>query len=329
MSTNVAKKGSYSGKNNNGFQKNSGGNFGNDNSPNFGGYNGGFNNNGGPQFASGRNFSNLVCQICFIPGHGANRCKNRFNPSFVPQKNFGRGNFRGQYGRGRSFNNFGRGSVFSGLNFGNVYMPRGAAFQANMAYLDPTLIPGYTPYNYTIGFNAFAPGHTHGFSTPSFTHSLSPYFSGNVPNGMPSIFGPSTQVTCAANPEIVEDPSWYIDSEATNHITNDLSKLVNPKAYVGNEQLYVGDGNALLIEHVGSVQLTTNTFESLFLNHVLHVPKITKNLLSVSKLLADNNVTLEFVGTYCFIKARRTWIILLEGVAKRGLHIVKSPSSHP
>ena len=46
-------------------------------------------------------------------------------------------------------------------------------------------------------------------------------------------------------------------------------------------------------------------------------------------MLADNNVTLEFVGTSCFIKARRTRIILLEGVAKRGLHKVKSPSSHP
>ena len=95
MSANVAKKGSYSGKNNNEFQKKSGGNFGNDNSSNFGGYNRGFNNNRGPQFAGGRNVSDLVCKICFIPGHGANRCKNKFNPLLVPQKNFGRENFRG------------------------------------------------------------------------------------------------------------------------------------------------------------------------------------------------------------------------------------------
>ena len=329
MSANVAKKGSYSGKNNNGFQKNYGGNFGKDNSSNFGGYIGGFNNNRGSQFAGGRNFSDLVYQICFIPGHGANRCKNMFNPSFVPQKNFGRGNFRRQFGRGRSFNNFGRGPNFSETNFGNVYMPRGAAFQANMAYSDPAFIPRYTPYNYTSGFNVFAPGHFHGISAPSFPHSTSPYFSGNVLNGMPSTSGPSTQATCAANPEIAEDPSWYVDSGATNHITNDLGKLVNPNAYVGNEQLYIGDGTALLINHVGSVKLTTNTFEPLSLNHVLHVPKITKNLLSVSKLLADNNVTLEFVGTCCFVKARSTRIIYLEGVAKSGFYKVQSPTSHP
>ena len=53
-------------------------------------------------------------------------------------------------------------------------------------------------------------------------------------------------------------------------------------------------------------------------------------MLSVSKLLADNYITLEFVGTSCFIKARSTGIILLEGVAKGGLYKVKSSisSSH-
>ena len=125
------------------FRKNYRGNFSGDNGPN-----GGYNNNRS-QSAGGRNFSDVVCQICFIPGHGANRCKNRFNPSFVPQKNFGRGNFRGQYGRGRSFNGFGRGSMFPGphfrSNFGNSYMPRGVAFQANMAYSDPTIVYGYAP----------------------------------------------------------------------------------------------------------------------------------------------------------------------------------------
>ncbi|KAH9677669.1 reverse transcriptase Ty1/copia-type domain-containing protein [Citrus sinensis] len=322
MSANVAQKGSFSGKNNNGFQKNFGGNFGGDNSSN-----GGYNNNGS-QFAGGRNFSEVVCQICFIPGHGANRCKNRFNPSFVPQKNFGRGNFRGQYGRGRSFNGFGRGSMFPGphfgSNFGNSYMPRGAIFQANMAYSDPAIISGYPYFNHTTGLNNFPSGFTNGF-----TNGFTPY-APSFTNGVPSNSAPLTQPHYAAHPEMIEDPSWYIDSGATNHITNDLGKLVNSKAYIGNEQLLVGDGNALLIEYIGSIQLVTNTFESLLLNHVLHVLKIIKNLLSVSKLLADNNVTLEFVGTSCFIKARSTRIILLEGVAKGGLYKVKSSvsSSH-
>ena len=28
--------------------------------------------------------ANIVCRICFIPGHGAAKCKNIFNPAFVP-----------------------------------------------------------------------------------------------------------------------------------------------------------------------------------------------------------------------------------------------------
>ena len=208
--------------------------------------------------------------------------------------------------------------MFPGQNFVNPYMPKGAAFQANMAYSDLAFISGYTLFN---PYNTFTPG---------FTYGVSPYFPGNVTNGMSSTSAPpaQAQVTCAANPEIIEDPSWYIDSGATNHITNDLGKLVNPKAYVGIEQLFVGNGNALLIEHGGSVKLATNTLISLTLNHVLYVPKITKNLISVSKLLVDNNVTIEFVGISCLIKARSTGIVSLEGVAKGGLYKVQSPTSN-
>ena len=45
-------------------------------------------------------------------------------------------------------------------------------------------------------------------------------------------------------------------------------------------------------------------------------------------MFADNNVTLEFVGTCCFVKARSTWIILL-GVAKGGLYKVQILTSPP
>lgn len=58
------------------------------------------------------------------------------------------------------------------------------------------------------------------------------------------------------------------------------------------------------IKHVGSLLIVTLTNESLLLNHVLHVPHITKNLLSISQVLANNDVIVEFVDTFCFIKAK-------------------------
>ena len=34
----------------------------------------------------------VICQICFIPGHGAYKCRNMFNQNFIPRQ--GRGGFR-------------------------------------------------------------------------------------------------------------------------------------------------------------------------------------------------------------------------------------------
>ena len=81
-----------------------------------------------------------------------------------------------------------------------------------------------------------------------------------------------------------------------------------------------------ILNSFGSVLLNTTTHEPLLLNYVLHVPQITKNLLSVSKLLADNNVTIEFLENSIFVKARSSWIILLIGIVKGGLYQVQSAS---
>ncbi|KAK9184805.1 hypothetical protein WN943_025156 [Citrus x changshan-huyou] len=308
---NFAQKNSYAGKNNGNFQKNYGNNYGGGNNSGYGGFNG----YGYGQFNTGSNSSEVVCQICFIPGHAANRCRNRYNSSFVPQRNHGRGNMnggrgfnQGQYGRGRVYNgNSGRGFGGFGSNAGfgqNAsfgHAPRGSVYQGNIVYPDSN--PS-AYYSFTLGSSNFVVGQ------------------GNNNPGQSS--ASSSSAMSSSLPELIENPSWYIDSGATNHITNDLGKLLDSQAYTGTEKLFVGDGNALAITHIGSVVLNTSNSQSLFLNHVLHVPFITKNLLSISKLLADNPVTVEFLGDFCFIKARNTGKILLEGVAKGGLYRVSS-----
>ena len=74
MTTNIAQKNLYDGKSNGNYQKNYGNNSG-------GGNNSGY---GYGQSNNSSNLSEIVCQICFIPGHAANRCRNRYNSSFVP-----------------------------------------------------------------------------------------------------------------------------------------------------------------------------------------------------------------------------------------------------
>ncbi|KAL9432355.1 hypothetical protein AB3S75_027392 [Citrus x aurantiifolia] len=285
MTTNISQKNSYAGKCNGNFQKNYGNNCGGGNNSGYGGFNGceyGQSNNGS-------NLPEVVCQICFIPGHTANRCRNRYKSSFVPQRNHGRGNMngrvfsQGQYGRGRVFNgNSGRGfggfggfgsDASFGQNTGFGYAPMGFGYQGNIVY------PDSNPSAYY-----------------SFTHGSFNFVSGQGNNNPGQSSASSFSVMSSSlPPEHVEDPLWYIDSGATNHITNDLGKLLGSQAYTGTEKLFVGDGNALAITHVGSVVLNTLTSQSLFLNHVLHVHSITKNLLSISNYWLTIQLLLNFL----------------------------------
>jgi hypothetical protein len=118
------------------------------------------------------------------------------------------------------------------------------------------------------------------------------------------------------------DPNWYSDIGATDHITSDLDRLVVRDQYQGNDMVQVGNGAGLKIMHVGSCSINTDT-RPLALNNVLHVPKISKHLLSVHKLSRDNNVFFEFHPWYFLIKDRATRNLLLEGKCESGLYPLK------
>jgi histone deacetylase 1/2 len=53
---------------------------------------------------------------------------------------------------------------------------------------------------------------------------------------------------------------------------------------------------------------------------MLYVPNITKNLLSISKLTHDNNITVEFDADCCSVKDKMTGKALLRGRLKDGLY---------
>lgn len=58
-----------------------------------------------------------------------------------------------------------------------------------------------------------------------------------------------------ASTETVVDPSWYVDSGATNHVTFDQNNIFNPVAYGGKETVVVGNGSVLSVSHVESSYL--------------------------------------------------------------------------
>jgi len=73
---------------------------------------------------------------------------------------------------------------------------------------------------------------------------------------------------------------WFPDTGANQHVTPDLATLTASEPYLGNDNLHVGDGKGLPISHLGHTKIYT-PHRSFTLSNVLHVPAITKPLLSV------------------------------------------------
>ena len=56
-----------------------------------------------------------------------------------------------------------------------------------------------------------------------------------------------------ASPSTIMDPSWYVDSGATNYIIDDMHNISHKSDYKGNDKLSVGNGAKLNISHIGSL----------------------------------------------------------------------------
>lgn len=85
-----------------------------------------------------------------------------------------------------------------------------------------------------------------------------------------------------------------------------------------------GNGKQLEIIATGSSKL-----KSLNLHDILYGPNITKNILSVSKLAADNNILVEFDKNCCFVKDKLTGKTVLKGIIKDGLYQLSGNESSP
>ncbi|RDX62751.1 hypothetical protein CR513_58882, partial [Mucuna pruriens] len=85
----------------------------------------------------------------------------------------------------------------------------------------------------------------------------------------------STFTTLMAVPKTLYDPTWYTNPGATNHLILQDINLMRATSYNVN--------------HIGSSFFySPNLIKPLFLNDLMHVSTISKNLLSVSQFVKDN-----------------------------------------
>ncbi|EPS58321.1 hypothetical protein M569_16494, partial [Genlisea aurea] len=121
---------------------------------------------------------------------------------------------------------------------------------------------------------------------------------------------------------------WTADTGATNHMAGKGSVLNNLKPYTGRDGVIIGDGSKLSISGIGATTLKQNNTQ-ISLQNVLYVPKLTKNLLSISQLTSQQPINCEFTNNNFFVKDRATGHTQLIGHRKGDLYVLKhSPAAY-
>ena len=122
---------------------------------------------------------------------------------------------------------------------------------------------------------------------------------------------------------IVPNTNWYMDSGATHYFTLDINMLDIVTPFSGLDQVTVRNGKQLCISHLGTTKLPSS-YSPLVLHQVYHTPKISNNLISVTKLCYDNKVFVEFYATHFLVKDQASKGVLLQGQLDNGLYKVLS-----
>ncbi len=106
----------------------------------------------------------------------------------------------------------------------------------------------------------------------------------------------SEEIALVANQTVEHEvqETWYADSEASCHMTNDKKGLMNIRENL-NEKIMIGDGTTMVCKARGSLKLRVYVEGMKIVNvsvkEVLFVPELKTNLFSLSGVTKSGNVT--------------------------------------
>ncbi|WP_139158356.1 DDE-type integrase/transposase/recombinase, partial [Enterobacter cloacae complex sp. GF14B] len=98
-----------------------------------------------------------------------------------------------------------------------------------------------------------------------------------------------------------QDDVWYVDSGASNHMTSRGEWFRDMRKPDVSGYVQTGDDTAHPIAHVGGIPLNTKSGKSKYLADVLHVPNITKNLVSVGQMV-EQGLQVRFNPNGCYVE---------------------------
>lgn len=112
-------------------------------------------------------------------------------------------------------------------------------------------------------------------------HKLAPFYT--LPNPNTTNSAQQTSHTSVANPLIVSNTSWYMDSGATDHVISSMNPLYVKSTYRGKQQLQVGNAECLDMPHTGTKSLPSYFQISFYISKIFFVLlKSQKNTYSAN-----------------------------------------------
>ena len=109
--------------------------------------------------------------------------------------------------------------------------------------------------------------------------------------------------------------SWIIDTGASHHVTGTESCLTDTH-HISQCSVGLPNGAHAIATKADRVLLT----DGLILEHVLFVPQLHCNLISVSQLIDDSKCHLQFTDSLCAIQDLRSGSLIGAGERKDGLY---------
>lgn len=118
--------------------------------------------------------------------------------------------------------------------------------------------------------------------------------------------------------------TWVIDSGATDHMAHSTSCFTTYQPCSSNRKIKVADGSLINVVGQGTVVFSS----MLILKDVLHVPKLSVNLLSISKITQDLNCHETFFNDRCIFQDQTMGRMIGQARAMEGLYLLKDKDSY-
>ena len=116
--------------------------------------------------------------------------------------------------------------------------------------------------------------------------------------------------------------SWIIDSWATDHMTHSSSKFCTYTHCLSSRKISVANGSHTTVTSLRDIQISP-----LFvLKNVLHVPKLSTNLVSIKKLTHDMSCKVIFYPTHYVVQDQDTGKKIGLAKEKDELYLFETPT---